>query len=352
MFSWQTLNLWIDRFVVPVDDPGSRLFHLNLISSLTLVLLFAVYNRKPLAGALFSAFLERRYWWNTSTKIDYQIYALNSLLKIFIFIPFLDFSFRFSQWSVKGLLALNGGEFAGFSDSVPHLLAFTVVAFVFDDFLRFFHHYLMHRYEFLWVFHKTHHSARVLTPITLYRTHPLESALAALRNSISIGVSTGVFVFLFESQLSLLTFLGVNMFGFVFNFLGSNLRHSHIPLSFGALESVFISPKMHQIHHSRRREDFDHNFGVSLSIWDALWGCRRLSKERPEKIRVGLDERHAPKLWSHLGAPVSQSIFIFKTFSSVLWNSFILKAEDFFANSGKVQKVKISNPVLSKGNKP
>lgn len=305
MRSSESLKEWVDRFLVPVDDPGSRLFHLNVLAALILILVFAVSRRRPLWLTLRQALFRRRYWWNQSTKIDYQIYALNSVLKVLLFIPFLDLSFWFSRWTVKTLLILNG-DFAGLSATFAMLLLFTVGAFVYDDFLRFFHHYLMHKIPWLWRFHKTHHSARVLTPITLYRTHPLESALATLRNSLSVGVAAGFFIFFFEAQLSLLTIFGVNLFGFVFNFLGSNLRHSHIPLAFGPLERIFISPKMHQIHHSRRPEHFNRNFGVSLSIWDQLLNARTLSSESADIQRVGLAEPHSSRLWKHLWAPFSQ----------------------------------------------
>ena len=150
----------------------------------------------------------------------------------------------------------------------------------------------MHKIPFLWEFHKTHHSARVLTPVTLYRTHPIESAMATVRNSLSTGVSIGFFIFLFNSKYTLFTVLGVNLFGFVFNFLGSNLRHSHIPISFGFMEHIFISPKQHQLHHSKNPKHYDKNFGVSLSIWDALCRSRVFSREHNEKIRVGVTGEH------------------------------------------------------------
>jgi len=34
-------------------------------------------------------------------------------------------------------------------------------------------HYLKHRITFLWEFHKLHHTAEVLTPLTNFRNHPI-----------------------------------------------------------------------------------------------------------------------------------------------------------------------------------
>lgn len=304
---WESLY---DRFLTPLDDPGSRLFHLNLVAAVVL----AIWATRSVSGSVFGAkslrrtFFRVRYWWNRSTKADYQIYVVNSLLKVLLFIPFLDFGFRFSQWTVHGLLALNGGEFGGFRASFGALVGITAFSFIFDDFLRFLHHWLMHKVNWLWPYHAVHHSARILTPFTLYRTHPVEAAMAAVRNSVSLGVSTGVFIFLFESRFNLITFFGVNFFGQVFNFLGSNLRHSHIPLSFGFFERIFISPKQHQIHHSRALEDRDKNFGVSLSVWDQLFGSLVLSRERSQPLSFGVDGAYEGRILALVGSPFAASI--------------------------------------------
>jgi sterol desaturase/sphingolipid hydroxylase (fatty acid hydroxylase superfamily) len=291
---------WIDRFLVPVDEPGSRLFHLNILTSLGLIavwLLLVQLKSPPIKPGgrvrfyfqqLQNSIFRKKYWWNRSTKIDYHIYFLNSFLKVFLFIPYLDFSFRISKTTISWLLKSNHHQMLSLKASYPSLLAFSILAFVFDDFLRFFHHYLMHKIPFLWKLHKTHHSAKILTPMSLYRIHPLESAMSTVRNSLSTGMSIGVFIFLFNSQFSIITIFGINLFGFLFNLLGSNLRHSHIPLSFGPLEWIFISPKQHQIHHSSDPKHYDKNFGVSLAMWDGLIGTLIRSKNVSSKLRFGL----------------------------------------------------------------
>lgn len=288
------MELWVDRFLTPVDDPGSRLFHLNLLSTLVLIALWFLLARgwRGMPQSVQKAIFRKRYWWNHSTRVDYQIYALNSVLKVFLFLPLLDLGFFFSRKTARLLLGWFG-DFPSWEATWPRLLAFTLAAFVFDDFLRFFHHFLMHKVPYLWRFHRVHHSARVLTPITLYRTHPVESAIATLRNSLSLGVATGVFLFCFDGRFNVVTFFGVNVLGFTFNLLGANLRHSHIPLSFGFFERVFISPKQHQIHHSRDRQHFDKNFGVSLSFWDSIAGSLLRSRDVPVPIRVGLADGRA-----------------------------------------------------------
>jgi sterol desaturase/sphingolipid hydroxylase (fatty acid hydroxylase superfamily) len=70
--------------------------------------------------------------------------------------------------------------------------------------------------------------------------------------------------------------LGVNAFLFFFSLIGSNLRHSHVPISYGRfIEKWFISPKQHQIHHSKKH--FNKNYGGYIAIWDRVFGTLCLS---------------------------------------------------------------------------
>ena len=55
----------------------------------------------------------------------------------------------------------------------------------------------MHKWPILWALHKVHHSATVLTPMTVFRTHPLEGIIFSLRSSLTQAISISSFVFLF-----------------------------------------------------------------------------------------------------------------------------------------------------------
>jgi sterol desaturase/sphingolipid hydroxylase (fatty acid hydroxylase superfamily) len=166
------------------------------------------------------------------------------------------------------------------------MILYTLSIFIFSDFTRYWLHRFLHTIPFLWEFHKVHHSAKVLTPFTFYRVHPIENILFGFRYSLSIGVVTGIFFYCFGAVLDFYSVLGVNVFVFVFNLLGSNLRHSHIKIRyFSFLEKLFISPYMHQIHHSSKH--FDKNYGGYLAIWDHWFGSLELSKN-VDKLRFGL----------------------------------------------------------------
>jgi sterol desaturase/sphingolipid hydroxylase (fatty acid hydroxylase superfamily) len=153
----------------------------------------------------------------------------------------------------------------------------------------------MHKVPFLWEFHKIHHSATVLNPFTQYRIHPIELIINNIRGIIIKGFVTGLFMYLANGNISLLTFITVNVFNFIFLFWGANLRHSNVKLKyFNFLEYILISPFQHQIHHSNDPKHYDTNMGSRLAIWDYLFKTLVRSKS-VNQIQYGLGEKEDPK---------------------------------------------------------
>ena len=168
------------------------------------------------------------------------------------------------------------------------MLYFTISITVLKDFTSYVTHLLQHKIPFLWEFHKIHHSATVLNPITQYRIHPAELVINNFTATIAFGLTFGCFDYLSIHQISEIEFLGANMFSFVFLFFGSNLRHSHVKLNyFNWIENIFISPLQHQIHHSSNPIHFDKNLGAKLAIWDWIFGTLLKSKS-VKKLSFGL----------------------------------------------------------------
>ena len=108
-----------------------------------------------------------------------------------------------------------------------------------------------HRLAIIWPFHAVHHSAEVLTPLTVYRKHPVYDLLSAAAHSILIGLLQGILLAVLAGRIDVALIGGTNAMYVLFQLTGSNLRHSHLWLRYGnLLEHVFISPAQHQIHHS------------------------------------------------------------------------------------------------------
>lgn len=173
----------------------------------------------------------------------------------------------------------NFGFFENLSFSYLQITIFyTLAIFIFSDFTRYWLHRFLHTIPILWEFHKVHHSAKVLTPITFYRVHFVENFLFALRYALSVGFITGVFIYLFGAKINIYMIFGVNALVFISSIFGSNLRHSHVPFSyFSVIEKWLLSPKQHQIHHDKKH--FNKNYGGYIAIWDRVFGTLALSKD-------------------------------------------------------------------------
>ena len=248
-----------------VFDPSQRLYWPFLLSAGLVAYIYTIFSLRTYS--LSTTFYNiKKTLLSPSSLLDIKLMFLNSGLKLFIF-PFIALSsFSVSLVVLKTLRSL-WPFFQGVEASpiVISILA-AAMAFIIDDFLRFFQHVLSHYWEPMNRLHRTHHSADVLTPLTFFRSHPLESFLSGLRNTLSLGLTLGLYSFIFGGVVSGLDILGVNALGFLFNATFSNLRHSSIPLGFGPLERILISPRMHQIHHSNNPIHFNKNFGVALAM--------------------------------------------------------------------------------------
>ena len=146
-------------------------------------------------------------------------------------------------------------------------------------------HYLQHKIPLLWEFHKVHHSSEVLHPLSNYREHPVDNFLYAVVTGGAAGMALSSFEFLFGAQpLALLVpILGIGVFAFAFNFLGYNLRHSHVWLRWpGFLAYLFGCPAHHQIHHSCKPQHINKNMAFMFPIWDILFGTYYLPDEKEE----------------------------------------------------------------------
>lgn len=265
-------------------SPRKRVFIGYLLIAGLIGLLWLKWRSQGSWAEQLRALVSPSVWWSASARADYKILLINRLVMLGI-APAL-----FTQTALATAIFLQLYELFG-SRPLPDsllpdwgvALCFTLFFFLLDDFARYFVHMIMHRIPALWAFHKVHHSARTMTPFTVLRTHPVEGILFGLRSVCVQGISIGLFLFLFGDQVDLITVLGVNIFVFVFNLAGSNLRHSHVAIHYWPwLEKLLISPAQHQIHHSTAPRHFDRNFGAALAIWDRMGGSLSLSEPQTE----------------------------------------------------------------------
>ena len=271
--------------VFAVVDSNSRLHVLYLFSSLALA--YFVYRKSKEKGSFWSYVFKKEIWLSKSAIVDYGMIFLNAFFKVFLIGPYFVFGFYLSYRVEEFLPTLFGYPSSGLSQTAT-IVCYTIVLSLANDFTTYVIHYLMHRVPVLWEFHKIHHAATSLNPVTQYRIHPVELLFNNAKAILVLGLVTGVFRYLSAHPIEEITLIGANVLSFAFFLFGSNLRHSHIPLKyFGWLEYIFISPFQHQIHHSDNQAHFNKNMGSRLAIWDWMFGTLLRSND-VDKVEFGI----------------------------------------------------------------
>jgi sterol desaturase/sphingolipid hydroxylase (fatty acid hydroxylase superfamily) len=274
-------------------DANKRIYSVYLFSALAFAVpvywfKFSKFSLLPFLRFVFP----KSVYTHKSARHDYVLLVVNKLIKSALF-PLVVITMAPIAIGVSSVIESVFGYIEPIAlSSSAVIVIFTSLLFLFDDFTRFYLHYLLHKIPLFWEFHKVHHSALVLTPFTIYRSHPVESLLYAFRMTLTQGFVVGVCYYFFGPTLKMYDILGANAFVFLFNFFGSNLRHSHIWLSWGdRIENYVISPAQHQIHHSDNPKHFDTNFGSALALWDRLFSCH-IRASQVDKITYGISVNH------------------------------------------------------------
>jgi len=286
---------WIDRIVgwlcAPVlnlADPLRRIYWLYLLSALAIAGAVFVYRRRVRGRALLQGFFTYIAPWQVfghrSARLDYWFFYLNTVLFGLILAPLV------AAPTVATFVAHSLGVSASAPASAGPWwsLGMTIATLLTMDLALYIGHYLQHRVPFLWEFHKVHHSAEVLTPITAFRVHPVDDLLTLSLTALFSGVVQGLFRATVGTGIADIEVLGVNVLLFAWYIFGFHLRHSHIWLAYPVwLSHILVSPAQHQIHHSSAPRHFDRNMGFIFAVWDAVGGTLYVPKAR-EDLTYGL----------------------------------------------------------------
>lgn len=136
-----------------------------------------------------------------------------------------------------------------------------LVFFVVLDFVQWFTHVLLHRFETLWRFHQVHHSVKEMGFAAHLRYHWMENILYKPLKVFGVMILGG-----FEpEQAYIVHFIAITI---------GHLNHANVKITWGPLKYIFNNPVMHLYHHAYSLpQDKQHgvNFGISLSLWDYLF---------------------------------------------------------------------------------
>ncbi|WP_135075559.1 sterol desaturase family protein [Terasakiella sp. SH-1] len=288
------LSYWQGTFDL-VINPQKRLFWGYLLSACLLAFFYLFFIRKNSPHTSVRQIFGKDIWWSPSAKSDYLIILINKLVMMGV-VPLLIGKLVIATFIFENLHHVFDGRTqiaTGLSDHTIALI-FTLSLFLLEDGSKYLVHRWLHTVPFLWAFHKVHHTAETLTPLTVLRVHPVEGILFALRAIFVQAVCLGSFFFFFGNRFELIDVLGANAVLFVFHITGSNLRHSHVWLPYWPfLEHLLISPAQHQIHHSVAERHYDKNYGAVLAVWDWMGKSLYLSKGE-ENIHFGVVGEETP----------------------------------------------------------
>jgi sterol desaturase/sphingolipid hydroxylase (fatty acid hydroxylase superfamily) len=161
-----------------------------------------------------------------------------------------------------------------------------VAALLLFDLSFYYWHRLNHSWPLLWRFHNVHHIDPDLDVSTGFRFHPGEIALSTGFRAVQIAL--------------LIVLLGVSAWTFAIYealFQAATLfHHSNVRLPAAlerALNLVFVTPRMHGLHHSMVREETNSNYSVVFSFWDRLH--RSLSPVTLQQKDIGVPGYRLPQ---------------------------------------------------------
>lgn len=148
------------------------------------------------------------------------------------------------------------------------------------DYTLYVWHVLTHRIPFLWRFHRVHHADRDLDASTALRFHFLEMVLSVPWRCLQV-LAIGA------APYSLALWQSTTLAAILFHH--SNVR---LPKRLeGRLSRLFMTPRLHGIHHSVVPEEVNSNWSTIFSWPDALHGTRRTDVAQ-EDIDIGVPEVH------------------------------------------------------------
>lgn len=150
-----------------------------------------------------------------------------------------------------------------------------LLAFVLFDFAIYIWHVASHKFEWLWRFHKIHHSDKSFNVSTGFRFHVFDLLLEIVYKCLFVIV-IGVDAYL------VLSIEIIELF-FIF-FHHANIRVPNEEM----LSQFIITPSLHRPHHSTLRSEHDSNYGIVLAFWDRLFNTRK--EIVPENIGLDLIE--------------------------------------------------------------
>lgn len=145
-----------------------------------------------------------------------------------------------------------------------------IVVIVVSDLIIYWGHRLQHKVEFLWRFHKVHHSTEHLDWLAAHREHPLDS----IYTIGLINLPAFILGFPLEVLAGVIAFRGI----------WAIYIHSNVRLPIGPLKKIIGAPELHHWHHDLDRDAG--NYANISPLMDILFGTYTCPDKEPEKYGI------------------------------------------------------------------
>lgn len=221
-----------------------------------------------------------------------RVFPANPQQKFFRPKWIVDFCFFAGQYLLWNSLVLGGLDYLNqyivdfiptqmttFIQSQPWWLQ-AIEVVVFSDIVIYWGHRLQHRVEFLWRFHKVHHSSEHLDWLAAHREHPLDS----IYTIGLINLPAVIMGFPLETLAGVIAFRGI----------WAIYIHSNVRIPLGPLHLLFGAPQLHHWHHAKDRDIG--NYANISPLMDVIFGTHVHPDHEPASM--GISEKF-PK--SYLG---------------------------------------------------
>lgn len=165
-----------------------------------------------------------------------------------------------------------------------------------SDLLIYWGHRLQHKIDFLWRFHKVHHSTEHLDWLAAHREHPLDSIYTVGL----INLPAFLMGFELEAIAGIVAFRGI----------WAVFIHSNVKLPLGPLKFLIGSPELHHWHHDIERDAG--NYANISPLMDIIFGTYVCPPHEPEKF--GIKEDFPKNYGGQLLKPLVRDSFWKKVF--------------------------------------
>jgi sterol desaturase/sphingolipid hydroxylase (fatty acid hydroxylase superfamily) len=233
--------------------------------------IFDTYGTPILAGIfIILFFLEKKFQLRKRVQSQWKRIFINFIVSIpafallrILFIPEIVWlAIKNQQWH----LGLN------YLYTIPVWIQF-IISFLLLDYSNYIWHIILHKLPLMWRFHLVHHTDLDLDITTAFRFH-FGEMIASVFFRGAIIVLIGV--------LPLMALIYEITFEAATQFHHSNMK---LPFHFEkALNKIFVTPRMHGIHHSMIKRETDSNYSIIFSFWDRIHKTIRLNIHQNEIV--------------------------------------------------------------------